>query len=101
MRNSRIARGYGVAHIRTRERFAREMEMNGPIRCACEREDCTRHDELRCPVILGPEDDWDLGHTDDRTSWTGPECVPCNRGAGARRATQVRMQAATLVKREW
>lgn len=98
---SRTARGYGVAHIKARERYARLIENEGPVRCACTRADCTRHDELQCPVMLDNDMDWDLGHTDDRTAWTGPECVPCNRGAGARRATQVRMQAQKLVKRDW
>lgn len=98
---SNTARGYGIAHIRARERYARAMDRDGPIRCACTRPECARHDELQCPEMLDNDRDWDLGHTDDRTAWTGPECVPCNRGAGARRATQVRVQAQKLVKRDW
>jgi hypothetical protein len=38
----------------------------------------------RCNQFIKPNEAWDLGHTDDRGSWTGPEHASCNRAAGAR-----------------
>lgn len=34
--------------------------------------------------------DWHLGHTDDRTEWTGPECVPCSTADGGRKGLRAR-----------
>lgn len=37
-----------------------------------------------------PQDRWDLGHTDDRTAWTGPEHAHCNRKAGQTNSARMR-----------
>jgi hypothetical protein len=66
-------RGYGWAHQRERARWLR-IVAHGGVTCA------------RCGTpITGTR--WDLGHNDDRTQWTGPECIPCNRSAGGKAAT--------------
>lgn len=76
------ARGYGTAHKQERQRWA-DLIAAEPVRCACDRTSCPHHGG-RCPTLIAEGDAWDLGHTDDRTGYRGPECVLCNRGAGGR-----------------
>jgi hypothetical protein len=68
---SRQQRGYNREHELERERWAPLVDA-GQVACA------------RCGQPIGPGTPWDLGHTDDRTAWTGPEHAGCNRAAGAR-----------------
>jgi hypothetical protein len=93
------ARGYGARHQTERRKWDALLKSE-PARCACTRADCPHHDD-QCPTVITNETAWDLGHNDDRTAWTGPECVPCNRSAGGRNgnATQ-RTQRETTI-REW
>jgi hypothetical protein len=67
-RGSAAARGYDHGHQLERERWRPEVEA-GLV-------DCTR-----CGERIEPGAEWDLGHTDDRTSWSGPEHRHCNRAA--------------------
>lgn len=71
-RGSRQQRGYGPDHDRLRAQLDPIVQAGQAI---CMR--CTQ------PIPPGP---WDLGHTDDRTTWTGPEHPKCNRAAGGRAA---------------
>lgn len=77
-RGSRQARGYDAAHDRLRERWRPKVERGG-VHCHAER--CLMPARL---ILLGQA--WDLGHTPDRTAWTGPEHERCNRSAGGRAA---------------
>lgn len=72
-RGSRQARGYDKHHDRKRRQWA-PLVAAGNVRCA------------RCTNPIDPTQPWDLGHTDDRTGWVGPECASCNRSAGGRAA---------------
>lgn len=71
-RGTTTARGYGASHQAERRRWAAIIRRNGGIECASKT-------SARCIGIIGPDDRWDLGHNADRSAWTGPECIPCNR----------------------
>jgi hypothetical protein len=85
-------RGYGAKHQAERARWAPKVDA-GLVDCA------------RCNQRLEPGRDWDLGHDDnDRTIWTGPEHVTCNRKAGGRNGALVTNAARTVAvrtSREW
>lgn len=69
---SRQARGYDATHDAIRRQYAPTVQAGRAV-CA------------RCSLPIGPREPWDLGHTEDRTSWTGPEHRACNRSAGAQK----------------
>lgn len=72
-RGTTTQRGYGREHQRLRLAYARRLAQGEAIPCA------------RCGQPIRQGDAWDLGHTDDRTSWTGPEHDrQCNRAAAGR-----------------
>lgn len=71
-RGGTVQRGYGAAHRRLRARWAPVVARGGAT-CA------------RCEQPIEPGQAWDLGHTDRRDAWTGPEHASCNRAAGGRR----------------
>jgi hypothetical protein len=85
------ARGYGLSHKAERERWRPKVDA-GLVDCA------------RCGDRIEPGRPWDLGHTDDRTGWTGPEHVTCNRRAGGvngAAVTNAQRGAGRHVSREW
>jgi len=74
-RGSRQQRGYDAEHDRRRRAWAPRVA-RGSVSCA------------RCGELITPGQAWDLGHTDDRTGWTGPEHATCNRSAGGASASR-------------
>lgn len=72
-RGTRQQRGYTTEHDRLRAELAPIVERGDAI--------C-----WRCRQPIQPGTAWDLGHTDDRSAWTGPEHATCNRAAGGRSA---------------
>lgn len=84
-------RGYDRRHDLERRRWAPKVDA-GLVNCA------------RCHQPLEPGRPWDLGHNDDRTGWSGPEHVTCNRRAGGAKGAAVtnaqRSQGARQ-SREW
>ena len=60
----------------TRVRFA-ALVVSGLAVCA------------RCGLSIAPGAAWDLGHTEDRTGYSGPEHRKCNQLAGARKGAAV------------
>ena len=83
------ARGYGTAHQRRRKHWQARLDAGEEIYC-----------HRNCGTRIDPTK-WDLGHNDDRTDWTGPECIPCNRGAGGRNGALAVHGAATITRRDW
>ena len=70
-RGTRQARGYGATHQSIRTSIALALP-TGTVRC------------VTCGAVL--DETFDLGHNDNRTGYVGPQCRPCNRGDGGRRA---------------
>lgn len=84
-----VERGYGVVHRRLRVVWAARVAAGG-VCCA------------RCGGVIVPGSRWDLGHTDDRSGWVGPEHASCNRAAGARVGNARRgRQRLGRPSREW
>ena len=77
-RGTRQQRGYGPEHDAERRRWAPKV---GAGEVDCHAPTCVMPTRR-----IQPGQDWDLGHTDDRRTWRGPEHARCNRGW--RRATQ-------------
>ena len=83
LKASASARGYGAAHQRERAKYEQRMARGETFVCARSAvDDCSHPHDLITSATA-----WDLGHSDDRATWTGPEHVDCNRRAGQRNST--------------
>lgn len=76
-RGTRTARGYGTAHTRERARVARQVQT---LQAYCR----------WCGLLVLPTEPWDLGHSDDRKTWTGAEHSRCNRSAAGTKGAKLR-----------
>lgn len=86
---STTARGYGTHHQTERARHQPTVDA-GQATCA------------RCHQPITPGTPWDLGHTDDRATHTGPEHVRCNRSAGGRNgAIATNTKRKTTTREPW
>jgi hypothetical protein len=65
-------RGYGAVHYAVRKRLKPFVD-SGMAHCA------------RCGMQIKAGEPWDLGHTEDRMGWSGPEHRACNRATAAHR----------------
>ena len=88
MTGDTTARGYGWVHQQVRARWA-AIVARGEAWCA------------RCGEWIPPGAPWDLGHTDDRQGYSGPECRRCNRAAAARKANAQRAQTNAWRRAMW
>jgi hypothetical protein len=95
-RGSARERGYDSAHEAERAKWAVKVEAGGV--------ECARAAVGECvedSPLIDPDQPWDLGHTEDRKGWTGPEHVKCNRSAGGRRGNRLARERAQMVVRDW
>lgn len=92
---SKVARGYGVEHRNVRKQWQPIVD-RGEAFCHAVR--C-----LEPSRQIPPGTPWDLGHTPDRKTWTGPEHPRCNRSDGGRRARAKQKARTTTWKpqRNW
>lgn len=75
-RGTRQERGYDARHDRLRAQWQGRIDRGEHVVCAT------------CPTVITGRD-WQLGHTEDRTGYLGPQCVPCNtRDGGTRGAIE-------------
>lgn len=93
-------KGYDHRHKVERAKWQRRIDRGETFDCSCAHVDCTKH-VGPCTVVIHADMTWDLGHTDDRTAWTGPECVPCNRSAGGKNGNRVARDNAATIRRDW
>ena len=90
---STTARGYGATHQAERAKWIPIVKAGGVV--------CARHGPKCIGKPIMADQAWDLGHNDDRTAWTGPECIPCNRGAGGQAGAAVTNAKWSMTVREW
>lgn len=65
-------RGYGARHQKLRKTL-NQFVATGNCKC------------VRCGELIAANEHWDLGHDDhDRSLYTGPEHVKCNRATAGR-----------------
>jgi hypothetical protein len=89
-RGSTTARGYGSPHQKLRARWKPVVDAG---QANCHATVCLMPARLIIPGTL-----WNLGHTPDRTGWTGPEHEKCNKAEGARRGNRMRGQRRAAAK---
>ena len=87
-------RGYGAEHQALRARWQDQLDAGAQVQCHARH--CTRPEEL-----ITKHTPWDLGHTDDRTGWTGPEHPGCNRSAGAHKSNGNAEPAVYVPSIDW
>jgi hypothetical protein len=80
-RGNRHTRGYGSEHERLRAQWTPAVEA-GAV-------DCHATTCVMPSRRIKPGTPWHLGHTADRTAWTGPEHATCNTVDGGRRSHPV------------
>ena len=94
-RGTTAQRGYGSQHQKLRAKWKPLVDA-GMVSChagVC----------LMASRWIPPGSAWHLGHTPDRSGWTGPEHERCNEADGARRGNRRRAArpAGMVTSRRW
>lgn len=99
-RGSTTSRGYGTKHQALRRQWKPKVD-TGTITCAkAAVGKCLEVHDGRSPLIaIGTA--WDLGHTDDRTTYTGPEHLRCNRSDGGAKGAAATHARDQFTFRDW
>lgn len=93
-RGKTAARGYGGQHQRLRAQWKPAVDAG---QAWCHAAVC-----LKPSRRITPGTAWHLGHTPDRTAWTGPEHEQCNESDGGRRGGLARSRTRTWrTSRQW
>jgi hypothetical protein len=93
-RGKTAARGYGGGHQRLRAQWKPAVDAG---QAWCHAVVC-----LKPSRHITPGTPWHLGHTPDRTAWTGPEHSVCNLSDGAVRGNRMRGRVSQWVtSRQW
>jgi hypothetical protein len=87
---SSTARGYDSKHSRVRDTWLPTI--------AAGHGHCHATTCLEPTRWIQPGTAWDMGHTPDRTTWTGPEHRRCNRSAGGKSRGKKRRLALTAAR---
>ena len=94
MQGSAAERGYNYAHQKLRAQYKPVVDAGmgwcHAAVCLVERDGGSRH--------ITPGTPWHLGHTADRSAWTGPEHARCNLSDGAVRGNRMRATANGMRK---
>lgn len=89
---STTARGYGHHHQQIRNQWRPLVDAGQAY--------CHAHHCLMPTRHITPGTPWDMGHTPDRTAWTGPEHRRCNRTDGAHKGN-ARRRTRQPTSRDW
>jgi hypothetical protein len=93
-RGTTYQRGYGPAHRKLKDQWRPTVEEGHAY---CHATIC-----LLPTRWIQPGTPWHLGHTPDRTGWTGPEHQRCGAADGARRGNSRRGQTrGWFTSRRW
>jgi hypothetical protein len=87
-------RGYGSPHQKLRDQWKPAVEAG---QVTCRAAICLEVRDGRSRMIA-PGTPWHLGHTADRSGWTGPEHQRCGAADGARRGNRMRGQRRAMAK---
>jgi hypothetical protein len=93
------ARGYGRPHQKLRAKWKPAVDAGQEF---CRNPICLMPYGPRVGRWIPPGTPWHLGHTPDRTAWTGPEHEQCNiADANRRRAHRPRTSPGWFTSRRW
>ncbi|SRR6266568_3766527 len=87
-------RGYGWEHAQLRKQWKPRVQAGQVACCAVI---CLEVMDGR-PRLIAPGAPWHLGHTEDRTAWTGPEHQRCGAADGARRGNRQQPRSLVMLK---